>query len=297
MHFTIYAKCILHIGAPLQWRSDTSITHEPVQACALERLDLKSGMRRNGHITPFERTLHQALRDRLTKRVGRLHASISCAAAPAHGPAVVVRHMSTRGLGLQQMAVCVVNRVDEIPIAMVEAFIQKLITGIHSLPTILADPSHICWLVGLIVCIALPFAQRKAQTLAEHGTRHGPQNDRIAGKEVANVDGMDATREARRTAQLQPPILANALEKEPGQFRLDDAIQAPVNRHRAEGRDLNPGEEVQNQALRFDPADGEPMLVACLYSHWRAPGQPDLLSFAAITDVPPPEVAAAGHDR
>jgi putative SOS response-associated peptidase YedK len=29
----------------------------------------------------------------------------------------------------------------------------------------------------------------------------------------------------------------------------------------------------------------------------RAPGEPDLLSIAAITDEPPPEVAAAGHDR
>jgi putative SOS response-associated peptidase YedK len=28
-----------------------------------------------------------------------------------------------------------------------------------------------------------------------------------------------------------------------------------------------------------------------------APGELDLLSFAAITDEPPPEVAAAGHDR
>lgn len=28
-----------------------------------------------------------------------------------------------------------------------------------------------------------------------------------------------------------------------------------------------------------------------------APGEPDLLSFAAITDEPPEEIAAAGHDR
>jgi len=39
------------------------------------------------------------------------------------------------------------------------------------------------------------------------------------------------------------------------------------------------------------------MLVACLWSRWSAPGEEDLLSFAAITDEPPPEVAAAGHDR
>ena len=32
-------------------------------------------------------------------------------------------------------------------------------------------------------------------------------------------------------------------------------------------------------------------------ARWSAPGQPELLSFAAITDEPPPEVLAAGHDR
>jgi putative SOS response-associated peptidase YedK len=37
------------------------------------------------------------------------------------------------------------------------------------------------------------------------------------------------------------------------------------------------------------------MLIAGLWSRSSAPGQPDLLSFAAITDEPPPEVAAAGH--
>lgn len=39
------------------------------------------------------------------------------------------------------------------------------------------------------------------------------------------------------------------------------------------------------------------MHVACFWSRWSAPGQLDLLSFAAITDELPPEVAAAGHDR
>jgi len=49
--------------------------------------------------------------------------------------------------------------------------------------------------------------------------------------------------------------------------------------------------------LEFRPRPEQDMLVACLWSHWSAPGQPDLLSFAAITDDPPPEVEAAGHDR
>jgi putative SOS response-associated peptidase YedK len=41
------------------------------------------------------------------------------------------------------------------------------------------------------------------------------------------------------------------------------------------------------------------MLIACLWSHWTDlnTGEPDLYSFAAITDEPELEVAAAGHDR
>lgn len=78
---------------------------------------------------------------------------------------------------------------------------------------------------------------------------------------------------------------------------LADAFYENVNRHRAEGRDLGPGEEVENLVLEFKPHTGEPMLIACLWSRWTAPGEPDLLSFAAITDEPPPEVSAAGHDR
>ena len=55
----------------------------------------------------------------------------------------------------------------------------------------------------------------------------------------------------------------------------------------------------RNQILEFTPRDGEPLLIACLWSSWHDPtGQlPDLCSFAAITDEPEPEVAAAGHDR
>ena len=52
-----------------------------------------------------------------------------------------------------------------------------------------------------------------------------------------------------------------------------------------------------NVVLEFRPRSGDPMLVACLWSRWTSPGEPDLLSFAAITSDPPPEVAAAGHDR
>lgn len=54
---------------------------------------------------------------------------------------------------------------------------------------------------------------------------------------------------------------------------------------------------VTNQVLEFRPRPAQDMLVACLWSKWSAPGEHDLLSFAAITDAPPAEVAAAGHDR
>lgn len=39
------------------------------------------------------------------------------------------------------------------------------------------------------------------------------------------------------------------------------------------------------------------MLLACLWSKWVGPDGERLLSFALITDEPPPEVSAAGHDR
>lgn len=72
-----------------------------------------------------------------------------------------------------------------------------------------------------------------------------------------------------------------------------------VARHVAEGRELLPGESPENMVLRFEPRPPQDMYVACLYSHWTSPeaGEPDLWSFAAVTDDPPPEVAAAGHDR
>jgi putative SOS response-associated peptidase YedK len=54
----------------------------------------------------------------------------------------------------------------------------------------------------------------------------------------------------------------------------------------------------KNQVLHFVPRPADTMFVACLCATWRDPkGGPPLLSFAAITDEPPPEVAAAGHDR
>jgi putative SOS response-associated peptidase YedK len=53
----------------------------------------------------------------------------------------------------------------------------------------------------------------------------------------------------------------------------------------------------ENVVLEFRPNPAHDMLIACLWSRWTAAGEPDLLSFAAITDEPPSEIAATGHDR
>ncbi|MCJ0824871.1 SOS response-associated peptidase [Luteimonas sp. 50] len=76
-----------------------------------------------------------------------------------------------------------------------------------------------------------------------------------------------------------------------------NAFYENVARHAMEHRALAPGEQEQNVVLEFRPRPTQDMLVACLWSHWQGADAPDLLSFAAITDTPPPEVAAAGHDR
>jgi putative SOS response-associated peptidase YedK len=56
--------------------------------------------------------------------------------------------------------------------------------------------------------------------------------------------------------------------------------------------------EGKNQVLHFQPRPAGTMFIACICAEWRDPnGGRSLLSFAAITDEPPAEVAAAGHDR
>lgn len=71
--------------------------------------------------------------------------------------------------------------------------------------------------------------------------------------------------------------------------------------HDLERRALAPGEPARSVVIEFRPGDGGPMPVACLWSPWRGAredgGEDALDSFAIITDDPPPEVAAAGHDR
>ena len=70
-----------------------------------------------------------------------------------------------------------------------------------------------------------------------------------------------------------------------------------VRLHVKEHRALEPGEPERNVVLQFTPQPPQPMLIACLYSHWTDPKEPALKGFAAITDEPPADIAAAGHDR
>jgi putative SOS response-associated peptidase YedK len=74
-----------------------------------------------------------------------------------------------------------------------------------------------------------------------------------------------------------------------------------VDRHRAEGRELSAGEAPENVIIEFTPTPPHTMYAACLWSHWTGKDEPDLYSdlysFAAITDEPPAEIAAAGLDR
>jgi putative SOS response-associated peptidase YedK len=70
-----------------------------------------------------------------------------------------------------------------------------------------------------------------------------------------------------------------------------------VKLHTMEHRELQPGEDEKNVVLQFKPEPAQTMYIACLWSHWTDPNDPDLRGFAAITDVPPADVAAAGHDR
>lgn len=70
-----------------------------------------------------------------------------------------------------------------------------------------------------------------------------------------------------------------------------------VPRHAYERRALQPGEKPSNVVLQFRPRPAADMLVACVWDHWEQAGEPDLWSFAAVTDEPPAEIAQTGHQR
>jgi putative SOS response-associated peptidase YedK len=76
-----------------------------------------------------------------------------------------------------------------------------------------------------------------------------------------------------------------------------DSFFENVSLHTMQHRELAADEQEQNVVLQFTPQPAQSMFIACLYSHWTDPKEPDLRGFAAITDEPPPDVAQAGHDR
>ena len=68
--------------------------------------------------------------------------------------------------------------------------------------------------------------------------------------------------------------------------------------HAVESFYENVDRDGKNAVLHFVPKPADTMLIACVYSGWTdAKSGEKLLSFAAVTDEPPAEVAAAGHDR
>ena len=116
---------------------------------------------------------------------------------------------------------------------------------------------------------------------------------RVAGSPLTNDFKFPGTYNARRDS------LEGFWKKQFGVshgIMVANAFFENVSKHTMEGRALAPGEKEENVILEFRPRPQQDMLVACLWSHWKQ-GDDELLSFAAITDEPPAEVAAAGHDR
>ncbi len=73
----------------------------------------------------------------------------------------------------------------------------------------------------------------------------------------------------------------------------------PTWRLEKRAKPSDPEEENKTTEIRFDPQTHAPMHFACVWDRWTDPEgkEPDLLSFAIVTDDPPPEIALAGHDR
>lgn len=74
------------------------------------------------------------------------------------------------------------------------------------------------------------------------------------------------------------------------------AFYEHVPRHAIAGHTLGADEKDQDVVLEFRPDPARDLLLACLWAEWEGP-EGRLLSFATITDTPPRDVAAAGHDR
>jgi len=116
---------------------------------------------------------------------------------------------------------------------------------------------------------------------------------RLAGKPASIDRQLPGLYNARKTSLLDwwAPVFASKHA-----LFVITGFRENVKRHDMEQRELKPGENPENVVLQFNPRDGRDMLVPCLWDRWEQNGEV-LHSFALITDEPPPEVAAAGHDR
>ncbi|MGC4065528.1 MAG: SOS response-associated peptidase family protein [Polyangiaceae bacterium] len=76
-----------------------------------------------------------------------------------------------------------------------------------------------------------------------------------------------------------------------------NAFYENVSRHAYENRPLVAGACDESWVIEYRPERSQPLTIACLWDRWSATGAQQLLSFAAITDVPPPDIADTGHDR
>ena len=175
------------------------------------------------------------------------------------------------------------------------------------------------------------------RTLASKPTKAAAESQRIATdkieKAVTRLDRLKATKPHPAEARIFPlhyaPIVMQAGDKrlmrlaryhcrKPGEVAfIDRKLPGLYNARRdslgkywkelfgvshavmlVESFFENVDRDGQNQVLHFVPRPAGTMLIACLAAEWKDPkGGASLLSFAAITDEPPPEVAAAGHDR
>lgn len=106
-------------------------------------------------------------------------------------------------------------------------------------------------------------------------------------------------------ARLQPTLatvgfigslLGYALRSVLSQVEIQRQRDEHVPRHAIAGRALGASEKEQDVVLEFRPDPPRDLLLACLWAEWEGP-EGRLLSFATITDTPPRDVAAAGHDR
>ena len=160
------------------------------------------------------------------------------------------------------------------------------------------------------VRIATSKIERSLATLSDlHRTQPAPQDSRIYPGYYAPVMVWEDGRRVVKPMRYQCRVCgvpAGFDKKYPGTYNARrDSLETYWRRQFGATHGLVLAsafyEHVQREGrdvvLEFKPDTRQEMLVACLWSRWTGDDGDELLSFAAITDEPPPEVAAAGHDR